>query len=377
MSPLQDSSSNNYALILENIDDAVIAVNQQGEITLFNPAAQNFTGLSEKQGLGKSFFECFAWQQTLCDLARIALDEGRSISDHETITLKSTSRRRLRLISAAVSPILSQEGQQGAIVVLRDLTQIRSLESVARHAERLSMVETMAAGLAHEIKNPLGGIRGAAQLLQMELDDNPELQEYTDLIIRESERVNRIIEELLNLSAARQTRSEPVNINKLLDEIVTLHKHAVATRGIRFKLLLDPSIPPLPGDSDLLTQLFLNLLKNAWEATVDNSEITIETRIDADYYLGFQGYRPTQLVQIRISDRGLGMSQTELDQVFTPFYTTKSGGSGLGLPICQKIITDHGGFLHFNDFPEGGTTATVSLPLLRSHRLPDIKDRVE
>ncbi len=368
----QSSSPRNHALILENLDDAVIAINQQGIITLFNPAAQNFTGYSEKQTLGRSFFDYFSWQQTLCDLTRTALEEGRSISDHETIVFRSSSLIRKRLISVTASPLLSAEGQQGVVIVLRDLTQVRSLESAVRHADRLTMVETMAAGLAHEIKNPLGGIKGAAQLLAAELEKTPDLQEYTNLIIRESERVNRIIEELLNLSAARPGQTEPVNINRLLDEIVTLHQHAVSPRGISFKLLLDPSIPPVTGDSDLLTRLFLNLLKNAWEATVDNSEITIETRIDADYYLGIQGSRPTQLVQIRISDRGKGLTSAEIEQIFTPFYTTKDGGSGLGLPICQKIVTDHGGFLHFNDCPGGGTTATVSLPLTRNvgHKIP-------
>lgn len=368
--------ADDYASILENIDDAVIAVDPHGIITLFNPAAQNFTGFSEKQCLGKSFYDCFKWHKPLCDLTGTALAEGRSISDHETITFSGSGRRRERLVSVTVSPILSSTcAQQGAIIILHDVTRVRSLEEAVRHADRLTMVGTMAAGLAHEIKNPLGGIRGSAQLLQMELEDKPELQEYTKLIIRETERVNRIIEELLNLSAPRRRQSEPVNINQLIDEIVTLHRNTVAARGIRFQLLLDPSLPEISGDSDLLTRLFLNLLKNAWEATAEQSEITIETRIDADYYLSFEGCRPTPLVQIRISDRGPGLSRAELEQIFTPFYTTKDTGSGLGLPICQKIIADHGGLLHLNDRPDGGTTATVSLPLLRNGNPQESKTR--
>ena len=282
----QRLSPQEYAMILENIDDAVIAVNQAGDINLFNPAAQHFTGLSEKKSIGKSFFECFKWQETLCYLTRIALEEGRSISDHETVTLKATSRRRARPVSVTVSPIFSTQGpQQGAVIILHDLTQVRSLEEAVRHADRLTMVGTMASGLAHEIKNPLGGIKGSAQLLQMELAENAELQEYTSLIIRETERVNRIIEELLDLSRPRKACIQAVNISRLLDEIVKLQKNTVAERGVRFKWLLDPSIPAIPGDPDLLKRLFLNLIKNACEATADNTEITVESRIDAEYHL--------------------------------------------------------------------------------------------
>ncbi len=352
-----------YVAIIDNIDDAVIAVNQLGVIILFNPAAQAFTGMSEKQVVGKSFFDCFKSQHSLCDLTSTALAQGRSLSDHEAVIFDYAGRRK-RQVGVSASPIFSSSAtRQGAIVILHDLTQVRSLEEAVRHADRLTMVGTMAAGLAHEIKNPLGGIKGSAQLLQMELNENTELQEYTGLIIRETERINRIIEELLDLSAPRPKSLDAVNVNQLIDEIVTLHRQSVAARDITFKLLLDPSIPSLCGDSDLLNRLFLNLLKNSWEASPDNTEITIETRIDAEYYLSIEGSRPTPLVQIRISDHGPGLSRAEIEQVFTPFYTTKEGGSGLGLPICQKIVADHGGLLRFTERPGGGTIVTVSLPL--------------
>lgn len=353
-----------YRMFLENIDAALIGITQQGRISLFNPAAEDFTGLSEKNSLGQSFFDCFSHQKTLCYLVRTTLDEGRSISDHETIILKAFDRRQERPVSVTVSPMLPSSGpQQGAIIILHDLTQVRSLESAARHADHLSMVGNLASGLAHEIKNPLGGIRGAAQLLQMELEERCDLREYTELIIRESERVNRIIEELLDLSRPRPSCLQPVNLNQLLDEVVQLQKNTVIERGITFRRRLDPSIPEIPGDADLLTRLFLNLVKNACEASPDDSEILLETRIDSEYHLSLPGSRPTTMVQIRISDQGPGIPRDKLEQLFTPFYTTKSGGSGLGLPICQKIVSNHGGLLHFHDRSGGGTRVQISLPL--------------
>ncbi len=367
MIPDKQLTPQEYVMILENIDDAVIAMNQEGIINLINPSAQSFTGRSEKSSIGKSFFECFAWQEALCALTRKVLDEGRSISDYETVTLQPQGIRRARPVSVTISPIFSTQGpQRGAVISMHDLTQVRALEESVRHADRLTMVGTMAAGLAHEIKNPLGGIKGSAQLLQMELGENAELKEYTQLIVRETERVNRIIEELLDLAKPRKACVESVNINKLLDEIVSLQKNSFHERGIQFRWQLDPSIPEIPGDPDLLSRLFLNLVKNACEATPDNTEIFLESRIDAEYHLSLPGTRPTPMVLIRVSAQGPGISQEELEQMFTPFYTTKSGGNGLGLPICQKIVTNHGGMLHYVKRAEGGTTAQVSLPLFNN-----------
>ncbi len=367
MSPQPHLSHQEYALILENIDDAIIAVDQQGKIGLFNSAAQHYTGLSEKQVIGKTFFQCFQWQETLCYLVRTTLDEGRSISSHETVTLQ-TSGSQQRQVSITVSPVFADsKPQQGAVIALHDLTRVRSLESVVRHADQLAMIETMAAGLAHEIKNPLGGIKGSAQLLQQELEPESDLQEYTQLIVRETERVNRIIEELLNLSHSRKAQLESINIGQLLLEIVNLLKNSLSNRDILFTWQLDPSIPDIHGDRDLLTRLFLNLIKNSCEATPEKSEIIIASQVSTEYHLSRPGTRPTPMVKISISDQGPGISATELEKIFTPFYTTKTAGNGLGLPICQKIVTDHEGLLQFTNRPEGGTQVKVSLPLFGIH----------
>ena len=363
MTPLQQRRQNQYRQILENIANAVIAVDQSGIVVFFNATAQNYMGISEKQILGCNLFSCFKSQTTLCHLAKVALAEGRSISSHETVTLKTVTSQQ-RQVTITASPIFPlEEPQQGAVIVLHDLTRVRSLEGAERHADQLAMIETMAAGLAHEIKNPLGGIKGSAQLLQMELAGNDELQEYTRLIVREAERVNRIIEELLNLSRPRRSQHEKINIGQILDEIVKLQKNSAAERGIRFRWQLDPSIPDIRGDRDLLTSLFLNLIKNGCEATPDSSEILVQTGIDTEYHLSLPGSRPTPMVEISISDQGPGIPESDREKIFTPFYTTKTGGNGLGLPICQKIVTDHGGQLQLIDRPEGGTRVKVSLPL--------------
>ncbi len=354
-----------YAMVVENVGEAVIALDPQGCISLFNPAAQNMTGMSEKQCLGRIFSECFSHQKILCQLVEKALTSGRSISDHETVELRRA--RKTLPVSVTVSPLYTHDGeQQGAVLIIRDLTQIRTLEDAIRRADRLSMVGTMAAGLAHEIKNPLGGIKGAAQLLKRELETESPLIEYPQVMIREVERVNRIIEELLDLSRPQQTDNIEVNIGQIINEIILLQRQAFTEKGVNFTLNLDPSIPAIRGNRNQLTQLFLNLIKNSGEAVAQDGEVRVTTRIDSNYHLSTSGERAVQLVQIVIQDNGPGIPPEQRERIFTPFYTTKMGGTGLGLATCQKIVNDHRGLLSVKDCKEGGCAFTVSLPLHRS-----------
>jgi len=250
-------------------------------------------------------------------------------------------------------------------MIIRDLSRIKDLESTLRRADRLSMLGTLAAGLAHEIKNPLGGIKGAAQLLSLELSEDSSLKDYTRIMIKEVERINFIIEELMDLGNPRPPEIGNVDLARILDDIVLLQKEAARSQNIRFLLKLDPSIPPVQGDENLLTRLFLNLVKNAREAIHHDGEVLIETRIASNYHLTGPGRRSSPMVDISISDTGCGIAKDELDRIFTPYFTTKSKGSGLGLAISQKIIEDHHGLLKIESSPGEGTTMTVSLPLRR------------
>ncbi|PLY01055.1 MAG: PAS domain-containing sensor histidine kinase [Desulfuromonas sp.] len=354
-----------YSRVLDNLDRAVIAIDQQGHIILFNPTAQSYTGLSEKQSLGRNFENLFAGQDSIIALVRQTLAEGRSISDDENIYLSRASSPDIP-ISVTVSPIFgSSSDQEGAVMIIRDLSRVRELEEALRHADRLSMLGTLAAGLAHEIKNPLGGIRGAAQLLEMELDEDSSLGEYTTVMIKEVERVNGIIEELMDLSHPRPPAMSNVNLAQMIDDIVLLQQEAHREQNIRFTLELDPSIPPIRGDEALLTRLFLNLIKNAAEAVPHDGHIKISCKIASDYHVHNPGRKPVPWIVVKITDNGPGISATDRERIFTPFYTTKQNGSGLGLATCQKIVGSHQGFISVKSKPNEGTTFRVSLPFIR------------
>lgn len=354
-----------YGMILENIDRAVIAFDQDGQTTLFNPAAEALMERSSKQVMGQHYRELFKGQKTLLYLVKVALDEGRSITDDEGLFLHRANSGLLP-VNAYTAPIFTKGGNQdGAVMIIRDISRIKELEGTLRRADRLSILGTLAAGLAHEIKNPLGGIKGAAQLLSMELSEEAQLLDYTQIMIKEVERINFIIEELMDLGNPREPEIGDVDLIKILNDIVLLQREAARSQKINFRLKLDPSIPPVQGDEGLLTRLFLNLIKNAREAIDYEGEVLIETRIVSNYHMTGPGRRSSPMVDIVVSDTGCGIDQHEMDRIFTPYFTTKSKGSGLGLAISQKIIEDHNGLLKIESSPGEGTTITISLPLRR------------
>jgi two-component system nitrogen regulation sensor histidine kinase GlnL len=351
------------ALVLDNIDRAVIVIARDGRVTLFNPAAEDYLGRAARHVLQRHYQELFAGQEPLLYLVRTALQGGRSITDDESIWLPRQNTAALP-VSVYAAPIFTRRGDQdGAVLIFRDLSRVRELEETLRRADQLAMLATLAAGLAHEIKNPLGGIRGAAQLLAQELREDDLLREYTGVMIKETERINGIIEELLDLGRPRPAVMEEVNLARILGDIVLLQQEAARGHNIEFHMNLDPSIPPLQGDAQLLTRLFLNLIKNAREAISRDGRVDIESKISADYHLTTPGNRPSPLVVVRIRDNGCGIPAEELERIFTPYYTTKPKGTGLGLAICQKIAEDHRGFLKISSYPGEGTEVAVSLPL--------------
>lgn len=360
-----DADGQLYIQVIENLEDAVAAIDSQGRIALFNPAAQELFGISERLCLGRLFDELFIRQEQLLHLIRSVVRDGRSISDHQNIVLERLSASPLPA-SVTVSPLFTRSGkQEGVVLIIRDLSRIRELEEAVRHTDRLSTLGTLAAGLAHEIKNPLGGIKGAAQLLDMEIPAGSPLKEYTVVMIREAERVNGIIEELMDLARQRPPEFSQVNLSKVLGDIVLFQREACRGKAVEFVLHLDPSIPPIHGDENLLTRLFLNLIKNAGEAIEGKGRVEIATRVSSDYHLLSQGGRPVPLIVIEIRDDGKGISAEDLDKIFTPFYTTKDYGSGIGLAICQKIINEHRGFLKVESTPGAGTLFSVQLPFIR------------
>jgi two-component system nitrogen regulation sensor histidine kinase GlnL len=350
-----------YANIIDSVGDGVMALDSDGRVILMNPAAEELSGTSRRMAALVPFVDIFRGEALLLELVAKATATGMSVSDHENILLRRSGHPCP--VSVTVSPLLDRNGLRlGTIVVMRDLTSIRELEDAVRHADRLSGIGTLAAGLAHEIKNPLGGIKGAAQLMGQEIPPESDLHDYLRVMLKETERVNRIVEELLHLAAPRKLRQEPVNLHKVLGDIILLQREVARSRQIAFRTDFDPSIPPILADEELLTQLFLNLIKNALEAIGTGGEVRVSSRVVAEYRMNQQGEKRARMIAIEVHDTGPGIDREQLEQLFTPFFTTKSGGTGLGLAICQKIVAEHRGMIKVESEPGSGTTFTVLLP---------------
>lgn len=238
----------------------------------------------------------------------------------------------------------------------RDLDTIRYLEREKAKAERLASLGTMAAGIAHEIKNPLVSIKTLAQLLPEKSSDPEFRNEFSQLAIKEIERIDSLVKGLLSLAKPSPPKLEPTDVNSVLDETLVPMTIRMEEGGIRLKKVYETHLPLVMADSYQLKQVFSNILINSIQATPEGGSINIITSWQKE-----SGDKNGH-VEIKISDTGVGISQEELDKIFNPFFTTKYEGVGLGLTICHRIIEDHQGSIQVESKEGTGTTFTISLP---------------
>jgi two-component system nitrogen regulation sensor histidine kinase GlnL len=241
-----------------------------------------------------------------------------------------------------------------------------------RRGETLAAAGRMAVGLAHEIRNPLGAIRGAVQLLARELGGDSPLQEYTSVLLTEVDRVNRIIEMLLNLARPVPVRLVPLNVHQLFERVALLSDEAARSRGITLVRRYDPSLPAVLGDEDRLVQVFHNLVRNAMEAMAAGGKVTLATRVSMNPLFGKVdlGGGQRSMVEAQVIDEGSGIPPAARARIFDPFFTTKDHGLGLGLAICHQIVEQHRGAIDIESEEGRGTTVTCFLPVAAARPLP-------
>jgi len=299
----------------------------------------------------------------MAELARATLQEGLARRRSED---RLCARGQEVSVSAACAPIHDEQGVvRGAVLVLHDLTLERALDSTTRRADRLVALGTVALGLAHEIRNPLGGIKGAAQLLRAGLTDPAHVQ-ATDIIIREVDRLDGLVEQLRSLGTPPRLQLAPQNIHRILNDVLSLQRQAPEWGSTSLRTEFDPSLPAVLGDRAQLTQVFLNLVKNAVEALAGQGELTVVTRIETRYHVRRRSHR-NQFLSVTIADDGPGVPEQAQSHLFSPFFTTKPRGTGLGLAVCHRIVSEHGGIIAYEPRPGGGARFRVTLPVSEDH----------
>ncbi len=351
-----------YEDILDSIEDGIIVLDEAQRVTFFNQASERITGLSKNRVAASPVGEVFGNNPQIIEQVRKTFETGQVFSDYDTHILKRDGS--VLPVSLITSPIMSGEGERrGTVLVVRDISRLKILEEDIRRSDSLASVGILAAGLAHEIRNPLGGIRGAAQLLQMEVGDDEELREYTSVIIRETERVSGLLEELLDFANPKKLDLREVNIHEILDSVIALLTRGDEGRGVRFITEYDPSIPLLIGDRGKLSQVFLNIMKNGCEVMEGSGTLRVTTRVMSDFLLHEgEGIR-SKMMAAEITDEGGGIPEEEMKSLFTPFFTRKKGGTGLGLAISHRIVREHKGIIKVKSRQGEGSTFSVFLPL--------------
>ncbi|HBF12561.1 MAG TPA: hypothetical protein DDW49_04095 [Deltaproteobacteria bacterium] len=245
-------------------------------------------------------------------------------------------------------------------LIFYDRTLGEKFEEHKKRIDQINTLTTIASGLAHEIKNPLAGIKAASQMLSKTLK-NRDSREYAEIILKETIRVNRLISDLMNLTKPRKLLKKKCNINQILHQILVLQKEA-APSFVKWHENFDPSLPAIKADPEALSQVFLNLIQNAWQSLAKKGFVKVQTRFVTDFRLK-QKNKTRQVIGVTIEDTGVGLSLEQVQQIFLPFFTTKPEGTGLGLTLCHQLIEKHGGDIQVTSVPGSGSIFSVYLPV--------------
>lgn len=353
-------SEQSYKSILEHLNVAVVVVDSSLRLKHINPAAEVLLAVSQAKVIGTSFLHYFREDGTSADTLRKAIAEENQFTKRRAQWQLHNGEQLT--VDYTVTPLSNQDGVIIEIVALDRLLRISREETLVSSQET---VRNLVRSMAHEIKNPLGGIRGAAQLLERELPGH-DLDEFTTIIIEEVDRLRNLVDRMLG--PRQLPKFAPTNAHEALERIATVIK-AECGSEIRIRRDYDPSIPEFEADKEMLIQALLNIARNAMQALQEadlneQSVITLRTRIQRQFTIG-QQHHPL-VCRIDIEDNGPGIPQDMLTNIFYPMITGRAEGTGLGLAISQHLIQQHQGLVECESQP-GQTTFSIYIPLEQNH----------
>ncbi|MDB5810260.1 MAG: ntrB [Betaproteobacteria bacterium] len=342
---------------LDLLATAIVIVDRDLIVRFANPAAENLFELSSKSLVGNAITEIFENDRVLGAAIEYTRANNCSYTEHD-LKLGSVGRNKLHL-SCTLSPVEIESwvtGWQGLLLEFRHIEQQIKIAREERLHDQSQANRELIRNLAHEIKNPLGGIRGAAQLLDHELE-RPGLHEYTQVIMKEADRLQSLMDRLL--TPHRLPQPAPLNIHEVLERVRSLIL-AEYPDGIAIRRDYDTSVPLLQGDKEQMIQIVLNIARNAAQAMKGEGKLVFKTRIARQVTLSRKRYKHALTVQI--SDTGPGIAEEMREKIFYPLVSGREGGSGLGLTLAQTFVTQHGGTITFES-QRGNTTFTLLLPV--------------
>lgn len=338
---------------LEHLATAVVVLDEQARIAYLNPAAETLFGLSSKNLVGHPLQHVFTHTEQLASALQQALANQATYIEHDLTIGMHHQDGKLHLL-CSVTPL--HGGVHHLLLEFHPIGRPLKLAREEQMHDQTQANRLLLRNLAHEIKNPLGGIRGAAQLLEQELD-RPALREYTQVVIQEADRLRSLMENLLTPQHASNITA--LNIHEVLERVRSLVL-AEIPEGLDVQQDYDTSLPPLLGDKEQLIQVVLNIVRNAAQAMHGKGTIVLRTRIARQVTLMKKRHRLA--IMIQIIDNGPGIPEEMQDKIFYPLVSSRADGHGLGLTLAQDFVSQHHGSIEFESEP-GRTCFTVILPL--------------
>jgi two-component system nitrogen regulation sensor histidine kinase GlnL len=342
--------------LLDALSTGIVVLDAQLCAIYANVAAQDLLAFSLKQARGRPFGDFLHDSNTLTGILRRALETGQGISDRELSVRATGAPHSTRTLDITVTPLEGHITGKHLLLELVDATQLRRMSRDNDLIARLDSSRLVIKQLAHEIKNPLGGLRGAAQLLERELPE-PGLREYTQVIIREADRLITLVDSISG--PHRLPQKTLINVHEICEHVYHLLR-AEAPIGVVVDRDYDPSLPNANLDRNQIVQALLNVARNALQAVGHNGSIVLRTRALSGTSIASRRHRLVASVQVQ--DNGPGVPEELRPILFYPLVTSRPGGSGLGLAVAQDLVTRNGGLIEFESEP-GHTVFTLLLPL--------------
>lgn len=344
--------------IINSLSEAILLLDKRNTIMFINKTGEEFFGKGYREIVGKRLPDIYPGSAVISGLARKAIREVRSFSAKNV----EAQIAGLSTIDLDISPFIVDGRCGGALLSIRENLSIAEREDAS-----FDSVVYLLGTIAHEIKNPLGGIKGAAQLLKERIGEGKKelpqasdrIGDYISLIIRETDRLDTVLQNYLTMS--RRPVLQEVNIHEVLEKAISIMSLSLKNGKISLQRSYDPSLPRVTGDGSKLLQVFLNLIKNAVEAMPRGGDLSITTKPSNEYVV--QKGKTKRWAVISIRDTGKGIPRSELQKIFLPFYTRKKKGTGLGLALSKKIVKDHNGFIRVERPDSGkGTLFHIYIP---------------
>lgn len=349
--------------LLDTMNDGLLSVGVDGRLAAINPAAGRILGVGDGLERGRPIVEQLRGIPPLMDYIEEMLRNPGSLKRQRQIHIDLEEDTQVLLANSSL--LTDPHGTPVEVITnLHDITDIKKLEARMRRSERLAALGTLAAGMAHEIRNPLSAIKTLVQLLPRKIDKPGFLEKFQRTVPRELDRINRLIEDLLELSRSQRYHFSLVDVRGLLHQTLELFDEELKSLGIEEETWVAPEVPPVRADSDQLVKAFHNLIRNAMQAMPAGGELRVEASVCTSDIHGAD-VSPSAMdgwLTVSFRDTGQGISEEALKTIFNPFFTTKDTGTGLGLAITHKVIAEHGGHIDVKSREGEGSCFTVFLP---------------